>query len=77
MFVFRWAAFRLALVSVVLVTVVVVSSLLLVKDPGRTFQKLSRGIERSLRAEAASVFVSTSSDQLCLAISEHLRKYGW
>lgn len=34
MFVFRWTAFRLALVSVVLVTAVVVSTLLLVKDPG-------------------------------------------
>lgn len=34
MFVFRWTAFRLGLVSVVLVTAVVVASLLLIKDPG-------------------------------------------
>ena len=40
MFVFRWIAFRLGLVSVVLVTVVVVTSLLLIRDQGDK-QKLS------------------------------------
>lgn len=37
MLVFRWTGFRLTLVSVVLVTAVVVSTLLLVKDPGKNY----------------------------------------
>ena len=28
-------------------------------------------------ASTASFFASTSSDQICLASSEHLRKYNW
>ena len=41
-----------------------------------------RGIEWSLRALArhassAFIFASTSSDQICLASSEHFKKYRW
>ena len=28
-------------------------------------------------ASTATFFASTSSDQICLASSEHLRKYNW